>query len=198
MADIVAANVTYSFSSKDKMFMGRRGYSARGTISFGNGSLTYPSGGIPLTKAKIGLPRVLRSVDVFECNAKGYLFEYDVSAEKLRIFQSGAGSLSSAANSAGTPTGNVAAPTITLVGNNGNIAADLVIGVNAAANASFLEASPASNIVNITGVQAPAFTGDALATHTHAISGTAGVLSELSAGSSAVLAVVCEVECEGY
>ena len=179
MTDIVAANVSYSFNIKDKMFKGRRGFSARGTISFGNGSLTYPSGGIPLTKAKIGTPRVLRSVDILESNAKGYTFEYDVSAETIRIFQSPSKAVS----------GNASAPTISLLANSGNIAADLTIGVNALANASFLESSHTANIVGITGVQAPVLTMDNVA---------AGVLSELSAGSTAVAACVLEVDCEGY
>lgn len=198
MADIVAANVTYSFNAKDKMFEGRRGFSARGTISFGNGSLTYPSGGIPLTKGKCGMPRVLRSVDVLESNGARYLFEYDVSAEKLRLFFTAAESGSLSSNSAGTPTGNVAAPTITLIGQSGNVAEDLTIGVNALSNGSFLESSHTANIVNITGVQAPAFTGDALSAHTHTFTGTAGRLTELTGGSTAVEACVLEVEVEGY
>ena len=192
MTDIVAANVTYSFKSKDKMFEGRRGFSARGTISFGNGTLTYPTGGVPLTKAKIGLPRVLRSVDIIEQNAKGYLMEYDVSAETIRMFQAAAETVT-AANA--TTTGNASAPTITLVANSGNPAADLVVGVNALANASFLESSHTANIVGITGVQAPTLTMDA---HTHTLTGTAARLGELSGGSTAVQAVVLEVICEGY
>lgn len=94
MADIAAANVTYSFKIKDKMYLGRRGYSSRGTITFGNGSLNYPAGGIPLTKGKMGCPRVLRSVKIFESNAKNLVFEHDVSAETIRIFQADAPTIS--------------------------------------------------------------------------------------------------------
>src|SRR5580765_1439838 len=196
MTDIVAANVSYSFNIKDKQFKGRRGFSARGTISFGNGSLTYPSGGIPLTKAKIGLPRVLRSVEILGSNASLYQFEFDYTNSKIRLFQSPAGSVSLSSNSAGTASGNVAAPTISFTSNSGNVAADKVIGVNALSNGAALVANTAP--VNVIGVQAPAFTGDALSAHTHTATGTAGRFFELSGGSTAVQACVLEVDCEGY
>lgn len=85
MADIAASNVTYSFSIRDKTPKGRLGWEVNGTIAFGNGSLNIPSGGIPLTKAKMGLPRRVRKLRVIESSQSGYLFEYDVSAEKLLI-----------------------------------------------------------------------------------------------------------------
>lgn len=175
MADIANTDVTYSFIQKDKMFLGRRGYSARGTISFGNGTLTYPSGGIPLIKGKIGLPRVLRSIKILESNAKGYQFEYDVSAEKIRLFQSPSKAV----------TGNASAPTVSFASNSGNVAADKVIGVNALSNGASLVANTA--LVNVTGVQAPTLTMDNVAV---------GRFAELS--GDAVQAVVLEVECEGY
>lgn len=200
MADLAASDLTYAgFNGRNKLFLGRGlGYMCRGTISFGNGALTYPTGGVPLTKGKMGCPRVLRSLKILETNAVGYVLEFDVSAEKLRMFRTSAESVSLSSNSAGTPTGNVAAPTITLLANTGNITGDTVIGVNALANGSFLESSHSANIVNITGVQAPAFTGDALAGHSHTATGTAAVLGELSGGSTAVVATVLEVEAIGY
>ena len=193
MADIAAANVTYSFISKDKQFEGRRGFSARGTISFGNASLTYPSGGVPLTKAKIGLPRVLRSCIIMESNAKGYLFEFDRSAETVRIFQQTAKAVT---GNVAVVTGTISAPTILLQGNSGNVTADLTIGVNALSNTSFLESSHTSNITGITGIQAPTFTGNVSAFTGDSTS--AGVFTELSSGSTAVAACVLEVVCEGY
>jgi hypothetical protein len=47
----------------------------------------------------MGCPRILRSVDIFESNAKGYVIEHDVSAESLRIFQTRAVAGNAAANS---------------------------------------------------------------------------------------------------
>lgn len=175
MTDIAAANVSYSFKSKDKMFLGRRGFSARGTISFGDGSLTYGSAKVPVTKAKIGLPRVLRSIQIIEQNAVGYTIEFDVSAQTLRLFHSAAVAVA----------GNVAAPKINFGSAAGNVAADLVVGVAALTANTSLVAN--TTITGVTGVQAPAFTGDTVA---------ASRLSELS--GQAIQAVVLEVECEGY
>lgn len=87
MAAIVAANVSYSFDLKNASKLGRAGKLLRGTISFGDGSLTYPSGGVPLTKGKLGCPQVIKSVKILEDNASGYVYQFDVSTSKLRMFQ---------------------------------------------------------------------------------------------------------------
>lgn len=192
MTDLASTDLTYSFSNRNKVFEGRRGYSVRGTISLGNGSLTYPSAGIPILKGKMGLPRFVRSLQVLETNAKGYIFEYDVSAEKLRLFLSG--SITPAGNV--TATGNVSAPTISLgnFGANVSTQANLVIGVNAVANGASLVGSAA--LVNVVGVQAPTFTGDAVALTGDAIA--AAALAEAGAGSFAPAAMVLEVLAYGY
>lgn len=192
MADLASTNLTYSFSNRDKVFQGRRGYSVRGTISFGDGALTYPSGGIPLLKGKMGLPRFVRSLKVLETNALGYIFEYDVSAEKLKLF------LSPAAVIAGnvTATGNCSAPTISLgLGTGSNVNADLVLGLNAVANGAYLVGSSNSK-VNITGVQAPTFTGSAVAIVGDNVSAQA--LSQAVAATFAPAAMVLEIEASGY
>lgn len=86
MAAIASTDLTYTIESKE--FLGpKSGFRVIGSISFGNGSLTYPSGGVPLTKAKMGLPRVIKSISIMETNAVGYFIEFDKSAEKLRLLQ---------------------------------------------------------------------------------------------------------------
>ena len=191
MADIAAANVTYSFNNRDKFPAGRLGWTSIGTISFGNGSLTYPSGGIPLTKGKMGAPRVLRRVRIVESNAALYTFEHDVSADTIRLFFSAGFTPIGTVNAV---TGNVAAPTITLAANSGNIGADLTIGVNAVANSSFLESSHTGTLTGITGIQAPAFTGDA-----PGFVGTANAAAKLvELTTQAVAACVLQVEVLGY
>lgn len=92
MADLASSDVTYSFKPQDAEFQGRAGRLWRGTISFGNGALTYPSGGIPLEKGKMGCPNAVKSLKVIESNVSGYIFEYDVSATKLRILEDPSGS----------------------------------------------------------------------------------------------------------
>lgn len=92
MADIASTDVTYNFKLQGGQVDGGRRKSYRGTISFGDAALTYPSGGIPLLKGKMGCPNGVLGFQVIESNASGYLYEYDVSASKLRILEQPSGS----------------------------------------------------------------------------------------------------------
>lgn len=87
MADIAAANVTYTLNSQD--YVKGLGYVNRMTIAFGNGSLTYPSGGIPLTLASLELPAgELKEFRIEEDAAgNGLIYKYDKSALKIRIYE---------------------------------------------------------------------------------------------------------------
>ena len=61
------------------------------SITFGNGSLTYPAGGVPLTKAKLGCPAKIDDFIVEDpANANGYVVKYNPTTEKLRLYQIGA------------------------------------------------------------------------------------------------------------
>jgi len=82
MANITATDVTYVI--RDKKRWGPR-YLTHGTIAFGDAALTYPSGGIPLTKSKMEVTNIL-SVEVVESNGKGLIYEWDRSANTIRIF----------------------------------------------------------------------------------------------------------------
>lgn len=57
-------------------------------LAFGDGALTYPAGGIPLTKAKLGCPNALESMIVHSKGTSGYGFSYDPVNEKLVMSQS--------------------------------------------------------------------------------------------------------------
>jgi len=82
MANIGASNVTYTI--RDKKKWGRR-YLTHAAIAFGNATLTYPAGGIPLTNAKMEVTNLV-SVEVLESNGKGLIYEWDRSANTIRIF----------------------------------------------------------------------------------------------------------------
>ena len=85
MADLVAADVTYTLGER-----AIEGSSFRRnivTLAFGDGVDTYPSGGVPLTKGKIGLPTVIQSLKIFDTGGSGFVFSYDEANEKLRMFQ---------------------------------------------------------------------------------------------------------------
>lgn len=63
------------------------------TITFGSASDYYPNGGIPLTTGKLGMRSYVDAVIVLESNASGYMFEWDRSANTLRMFVSATGTV---------------------------------------------------------------------------------------------------------
>ena len=88
MADIAATDVAYTEVPGAKRLQGfpPRIYN-RVALAFGNNTLTYPTGGIPLTTSKFGLPSTLESLDVVDqgANAKGFKFEWDSTNNKLLV-----------------------------------------------------------------------------------------------------------------
>ena len=79
MTDIAAANVTVSLN---KFNMGDL-LGVVADITYGNGSLTVPTGGIPLAKGKLGFKKYILAAMYIESSASGFKFEYDISAETL-------------------------------------------------------------------------------------------------------------------
>lgn len=93
MADIAAADLVYT-DRKQSELTGSSKLKTVFSVAFGDGTDTYPSGGIPLTKGKMGLPNVIETVNLSEPDADdGFVYKYDDSAETVRIYQeSGSGS----------------------------------------------------------------------------------------------------------
>lgn len=85
MANITATDVTYAIVNQRKLGDSRNLNRVR--LSFGDGALTYPANGIPLTKGKMGCPVIIESLVVVDQGASGYKFQYDQSAEKLIVMQ---------------------------------------------------------------------------------------------------------------
>lgn len=84
MADLVASDVAYTMVKK-RYINGRRHNRVR--LVFGDGVDTYPAGGIPLDKDKLGVPNVIESLVVDDKGTSGYQFSFDQSAEKLIVMQ---------------------------------------------------------------------------------------------------------------
>jgi opacity protein-like surface antigen len=104
MSAIVAADVTYTLQGT--AVMTEAGYRQQVVkIAFGDGALTYPSGGVPLSGlSSQGFPNTIKSLVLIDSNdASGYVYKYDYETNKLRIYQS----------NTVTPAGTVAAPTFT-------------------------------------------------------------------------------------
>jgi len=85
MADIASGDVTYALINQRRLGDCRN--LNRVSLSFGDGALTYPAGGIPIAKGKLGCPTVIESMIVVDQGTSGYKFQYDQSAEKIVIMQ---------------------------------------------------------------------------------------------------------------
>lgn len=89
MADIAAGDVTYTVQSQE---IGEGGYKKLVlSVVFGDGALTYPAGGVPLTAGKMGCPNQIRSLSMVSPMASdGYVYKYDKTNNKVRIYQTAA------------------------------------------------------------------------------------------------------------
>src|ERR1035437_1522390 len=57
-------------------------------LQCGDGSLTYPTGGIPVSQALLGLPNSLESLVISDSYAPdGYFYRYNKTSGKIMIFQ---------------------------------------------------------------------------------------------------------------
>lgn len=86
MAAIAAANVTITPIGK-----GTKEYSKSQVVSitFGNGTLTYPTSGVPVTGIKsAGFPNTIGSVTIYAASpGDGFLYKYDPTNSTIRIYQ---------------------------------------------------------------------------------------------------------------
>lgn len=90
MADIAAADVVYANKQGDRIpkadNAGRKHFVFE--ITFGDGVDTYPTGGVPLTRAKLGLPEAIEEFYIMDAgNGNGFVYKYDYDEEKIRIYQ---------------------------------------------------------------------------------------------------------------
>ena len=85
MADLAASDITYTILNSRKKGDSRSHNRVR--LAFGDGALTVPANGIPLTKGKMGCPTVIESLVIVDQGTSGYRFQYDQSSEKLVVMQ---------------------------------------------------------------------------------------------------------------
>lgn len=88
MSAIGATDVTYAIQEGTAAKTSTSHFEATFSLSFGDGALTYPSGGIPLTKAKLGCPAFIKDLVFIDGgSANGYVYKYDRANEKIRMYQ---------------------------------------------------------------------------------------------------------------
>lgn len=85
MTDIASTDVTYAITQSTNASDMRTRRLV--TLTFGNGSLTYPAGGILLLKAKLGLPNSVETFNIYDKGTSGYNFSFDKTNMKLVITQ---------------------------------------------------------------------------------------------------------------
>lgn len=85
MPDIASSDVTYTQQSKT-IEAGYSNFVMK--VEFGDGALTYPSGGVPLLKASLGVPNEIRAFNVIDPEASdGLVYKYDFESNKIRIYE---------------------------------------------------------------------------------------------------------------
>lgn len=80
MADIASSNVTYT---KIRTWIAGKARHTVYTVAFGNATLTYPTGGVPLILASLGLKRYCDVMIVNSAATSAYTFKSDVSGLKV-------------------------------------------------------------------------------------------------------------------
>lgn len=86
MPAIAATDVTYTVVKVRKEDSSNKVINL--TIAFGDGALTYPAGGIPLTAGKMGCANNILAIHMNSpASANGFLYKYDLANNKLRIYQ---------------------------------------------------------------------------------------------------------------
>lgn len=118
MAAIAAANVALTIQGKGSITdAGNKSKLIK--VVFGDGALTYPAGGVPLSGlSTMGFPTAIATVNLMDPgSANGFVYKYDSVNNKLRIYQ-------------GDNTNVAAAPLIELSGSAAPAAATLYVSVS--------------------------------------------------------------------
>lgn len=92
MADLAATNVAVTVNSRDREVAGAAAGKnmTLATIVFGDGSLQYRTGGVPMPdKSKFGFHKIIDFVSVEQPVANGFVYKFDRTNNKLKIFTQG-------------------------------------------------------------------------------------------------------------
>jgi len=92
MADLTADDVTVSIGSRDKDFarIGSLKNLSIASIAFGDGVLTYPTGGVPLPAiGHFGLNKQMDLLIPQQPSDNGFIYKYDATNHTLLIYTQG-------------------------------------------------------------------------------------------------------------
>lgn len=85
MGNLVAADITTTMLHQRRN-NGRSYFSVK--LVFGDGSKTYPSGGVPVTSKTFGMPVIAESVSFYDVGGSGFIWQYDKVNSKIRCLES--------------------------------------------------------------------------------------------------------------
>ncbi len=86
MADIAVTDITATKVGKTEI--GKTVKTHVMDLAFGDGALTYPTGGVPLSVAKLGLAREVHSVQIAGA-PDGFVYKWDQVNNKIQIYTQG-------------------------------------------------------------------------------------------------------------
>lgn len=104
MAAIASTDVTVTVNAGDREMAGGGAFKnlTLATVAFGDGSLTYPTGGVPLPAiGAFGLRAGIDAALVIPPAGDGYVYKYDKANHKLLIYAQGVRTGSTAADACG-------------------------------------------------------------------------------------------------
>jgi hypothetical protein len=108
MGALGSASITYSI--KNARRMGNSKVQNRVSLTFGDGSSTYPTGGIAVLGGQCGCPNTIESMVVADAGSSGYTANYNSVTGKIQLYQAGSHShpliVASNAGTAGTQAMN--------------------------------------------------------------------------------------------
>ncbi len=177
MGDIAASDITVTILQLRKA-ADRNFYNLQ--LAFGNSTLTYPAGGIPVDMNKLGCPNIIESLTIYDKGTSGYLWSYDAANKKLVGFYSPAVAANTAAHSHNLKViGGQGASTTNNIANYPTA----ILGKQEASDETFLGADSATK-------------GGVVAAAALSISQAAGTFTQLS--TVAIVATVLRVEIVGW
>lgn len=91
MTALASSDISITLTSRDRnVYPTGSKLLTLATIAFGDGSLTYPAGGIPMPViGMFGFKKELQFCSIQQPSANGFIYKYDKTNHKLKIFTQG-------------------------------------------------------------------------------------------------------------
>lgn len=86
MPAIAASDVTVTVSVRDRLPFNKK-RRVQLSVAFGNGALTYPTGGVPMPAFGIfGMKRNLDYINIIDATGSGFEYRYDKTNNKIKMY----------------------------------------------------------------------------------------------------------------